>query len=234
MGKKFIILLLGSVVWLLSSMALAQAIEVPHLTQRVTDLTGTVSDAQLATLEGELSVFEDSTSTQVIVLMIPTLGSESLEDYSYRVAAENRIGQKEINNGVLLLIVKNQRRIRIEVGYGLEGALTDALSGIIIRHEIAPHFRDGDYYAGIKAGIEAIMAATQHEYTVPKERKESPIGLAPLFLFLLIFFFAFRGLFLRRRAMRGGFLPIFFGGGMRGGGFGGGGSFGGGGASGSW
>lgn len=237
---------------LLVSLAHAQEIAIPTLTRHMTDLSGTLSAQQVERLDAKLRAFEDSTSNQIVVLMISTLGSESLEDFSLRVAEANRIGVKGRDNGALLFIAKDDRRVRIEVGYGLEGALPDITSGQIIRNELGPHFRSGEYYEGINAAVDAMMAATKGEYKADKKKKkDSPLGMFPLLIVLLIIFMIIRnffhrppGLFGRRRSYWGGgpFFGGFGGGGFGGGGFGGGGggfsggggSFGGGGASGSW
>jgi uncharacterized protein len=240
--------------------ATSQQLVVPEFHQRVIDETNTLSRDELQTLESSLDQFERETSNQVVVLMIPSLQGESIEDYSLRVAEKNKFGKKERNNGVLLLIAKEDRKLRIEVGYGLEGALTDALSSQIIRHEITPQFGKGDYYAGISAGVEAIIAATKGEYK-GDERQHGKGGslIVPLIFMVTIIFMLLRIFIGSRRhyigkkgsfgggpwfwggmggglgggISRGGFGGGGFGGG--GGGFsGGGGSFGGGGSSGSW
>src|SRR5512133_4104413 len=109
----------------LSLRALAQDVAVPKLVRHMTDLTGTLSGQQVGSLDAKLRSFEDSTSTQIVVLMMPTIGSESLEDFTLRVAEANRVGVKGRDNGALLFIAKDDRRVRIEVGYGLEGVLPD-------------------------------------------------------------------------------------------------------------
>jgi uncharacterized protein len=238
---------------LFTVLAFGQEPAVPTLMRHVTDLTGTLSAQQVAMLDAKLRSFEDSTSNQIVVLMIPTLGSASLEDFTMRVAEANRIGVKGRDNGALLFIAKDDRRVRIEVGYGLEGALPDITSGQIIRNELGPHFRNGEYYEGIDAAVDAMMAATRGEYKAEKKKKEdSPLGIMPLFIILLIVFMIIRNSFGGPRGMLGGRRsswgggPFFGGGGFGGGGFGGGGfgggggfsggggSFGGGGASGRW
>ena len=244
---------------LLTAVVLAQEQEpaVPTLMRHVTDLTGTLTPQQIETLDARLRAFEDSTSNQIVVLMLSTLGSGSLEDYSMRVAEANRIGVKGRDNGALLFIAKDDRRARIEVGYGLEGALPDITAGQIIRNELGPHFRIGEFYEGIGAAVDAMMAATKGEYKGEKKKKEdSPIGILPLLIVLLVLFLIMRGASRRRGGLLGGKRsswgggPFFGGGGFGGGGFGGGrsggggfggggfsgggGSFGGGGASGSW
>ncbi len=224
----------------------------------VVDETGTLTNSQVNALTQKLRQLEEQTSNQFVVYIIPSLDGESLEDLSIRLAEKNKIGKKEKNNGVLLLIVKNDRKIRIEVGYGLEGALTDATSASIIRNNIAPKFKQGNYYDGINAGVEAMIAATKGEYTADKrEQKGSGMcGGVPFFvilIFMIIFIFiitsAIRNSFGRGKTMRGSksgwsSVPWIISSGSgrssgsswgSSGGFsGGGGSFGGGGASGGW
>jgi uncharacterized protein len=238
-------------IWLIFFLLSGQAfaLEVPARPEgRVTDLTGTLSRNEKVILERKLADFEKETTNQIAVLLIPTLKGDSLEDYSIRLAEKWKIGQKGRNNGAILLIVKNDRKLRIEVGYGLEGSLPDALSGSIIRNEIAPRFKTGQFYQGIDAGLSAIIAATKGEYKAPKKRerrsRSSPWGMLwPILLFFGIF--AFINLVARKRHYHSGGSRgwtsggIFGGGGSSwggsGGGFsGGGGDFGGGGASGNW
>ena len=224
------------------------ALEVPPLKARVTDLAGVITPAERMRLEEKLYFFETKTSNQIAVLIIPSLEDESLEDYSIRVTDKWRLGDPDKDNGVLLLIAINERKMRIEVGYGLEGVLTDLISSQIIRNEIAPLFRTGDYAAGIEAGLDAIMLATRNEYQAdPQQYQRSARDKASSFgslIFFILFFFFFlisgrrgrRSLFwalLGASMFRGGGRSGGFGGGF--GGFGGGGGgFGGGGASGGW
>jgi len=230
---------------------------IPVIRQRVTDATGTLSNDELRSLEQKLYDFEQQTSNQIVVLMIASLEGQSLEDISYRVAEKNKIGKKGRDNGVFLFIVKDDRKIRIDAGYGLEGVLTDALSSQIIRNVIAPKFSSEDFFSGISDGIEAIMLATKGEFKGDSKgdhvKKFSPFGI----ILMIIIFGVFRTIFMggRRRSVGasvvrsnfpwwwggfgggsgGGFSSGSFGGGGGFGGFsGGGGSFGGGGASGSW
>lgn len=237
--------------WLIFALlsVVALALEVPERPEgRVTDRTRTLSGNEIAALEQKLADFEGETTNQIAVLLIPSLGGDSLEDYSIRLAEKWKIGQKGKNNGVILLVVKNERRLRIEVGYGLEGALPDGLAGSIIRDEIAPRFKAGQFYRGIDAGITAIMAATKGEYKAPRKRERGSPG-SPWWIFLpfvLVFgAAAVWNLIARKRhyysggshgwTTGGGFFGGGFSGGDSGGGFsGGGGDFGGGGASGDW
>ena len=155
----------------------------------MTDQTGTLTPGQVQLLESRLKAFEDSTSNQIVVVMIPSIGNGSIEDLSMRIAEANKVGIKKRDNGVLLLIAKNDRRMRIEVGYGLEGPLPDALSGQIIRHEIGPAFRQGDYFGGISAGVDAIMLATKGEYkAIPRSSGDKPANLLPFFILIIIVF----------------------------------------------
>jgi uncharacterized protein len=172
--RKYIFLLILSAVCISYSFAQrSQKIEPDiKVTQYVTDKTGTLTSSQISSLESKLSNFEKETSNQLVVYIISSLNGESLEETSYDIAEKNGIGQKGKNNGVLLFIVMNDRKLRIEVGYGLEGALPDALAGQIIRKEITPYFKQGKYYEGINAGVDAIISATKGEYTQDKNTSE--------------------------------------------------------------
>jgi uncharacterized protein len=225
---------------------------VPALSHYANDLTGTLTPEELDTLEARLAGFDKSTSTQIVVLMVNSTDDTPLEEASLKVAEKNAIGRKGKDNGVLLFIAKTDRKVRIEVGYGLEGALPDITSGIIIRKEIIPHFRDNDYAGGIEAGVVAILAATRNEYNADEKDSNKVFGLSipALIIFaVIVMIFSRIGRGGPGSRMRGRGLPWFyggwggssgggsFGGGSFGGGggfSGGGGSFGGGGASGSW
>lgn len=123
-----------------------------------------ISSSKQAELEEKLRQFERDTSNQIVVVTFPSLEGGALEDFSIRLADAWKIGQKGKNNGVILLIFKNDRKVRIEVGYGLEGVLTDAASKLIIENEIVPRFREGKFDEGIERAVDAIMAATKGEY----------------------------------------------------------------------
>jgi uncharacterized protein len=225
--------------------------DLPLLKQRVTDETGTLDRNEVLNLEEKLTQFEKETSTQTAILIIESLKGEDIQDYTFRVAEKNQLGKKGRDNGILLVIAMEERRMRIEVGYGLEGALPDALADQIIRREITPHFRSGDYYEGILSGITAIAEATKGEYT-GDGNDGKPSKTSPFIIFII---FIIVGLIMRRLLVSGGQYvgsgkyhnrnPWWWGGfGGGGGGFGGGGSFGGfsggggsfggGGASGGW
>lgn len=213
----------------------------------VHDEADVLSAQTKSTLESILAAERDSTSNQIAILIIPSLNGESLEDFSLRVAEKWQLGKKDKDNGVLLLISKDDRLVRIETGYGLEGSLTDAISSRIIRNEIAPHFRTGDYDGGVQAGVMAIKQAIKGEYInedpSPKKRNSKRSPLVTILILIIIIVIA------SRRGGRGGgghwsagrgwIGPVGgfggSGGGFSGGGsFGGGGGFGGGGSSGSW
>lgn len=142
----------------------AAALDVPPLRAHVNDYAGILSAGAVEQLERALADFELSDSTQIAVLTIPTLEGESLEEYSIKVAEAWRIGQKGLDNGAILLVAKQERKVRIEVGRGLEGKLTDLVSGRIIRGEITPRFKAGDFDGGVVAGVSAIMAVAKGEY----------------------------------------------------------------------
>jgi uncharacterized protein len=223
------------------------ALEVPKHTGYVNDLAGLISSATELKIENFLRGFEGSDSTQLVVLTVDSLQGEALEEYSLKVAEKWGIGQKGKDNGALLLIAKQERKIRIEVGYGLEGKLTDLLAGRIIDNEITPHFKAGDYEGGVVAGITGMAEAVRGEYqgtgTTSRKKKRNPLGSLALLLFLGpgLMLLGGGGGRRGRRGRRGG-SGFWIGGmgggggfGSGGGGFGGGGGgFGGGGSSGGW
>ena len=165
------------------------ALDVPPLKAHVNDYANILSPAAVQKIEAELIAFESSDSTQIAVLTIPSLEGENIEEYSIKVAEAWKIGQAGKDNGAILLISKGDRKVRIEVGRGLEGTLTDLLSGRIIRYEIAPRFKQGDFDAGVEAGVSSIMAVVKGEYTAtPQEAPQGKKG-SPRIMTLLIFLF---------------------------------------------
>lgn len=175
-----------AIIFLLALPLQAIALDVPPLRGHVNDYAGMLSPESSQELEASLTAFEKSDSTQIVLLTIPTLEGENLEDYSIKVAEAWRIGQKRIDNGVILLIAKQERKIRIEVGRGLEGKLTDLVSGRIIRDEIAPRFKTGDIDGGIKAGVSAIMSVVKGEYQAgPSDMGHVKRGIHPIFTFAI-------------------------------------------------
>ncbi|SEV84782.1 TPM domain-containing protein [Luteibacter sp. 329MFSha] len=175
--------------------ALADDVAVPKLARHVTDLTGTLTEAQVAQLDARLVDLEKAKGAQVVVLMVPTTQPEDLESYSLKVAETNKVGREGPDDGVLVLLAKNDRRVRIEVGYGLEGALPDAIASRIIREYMAPKLRANDYFGGINEALNAITQIVQGEALPPPvapdeshERRRGGLGhlLIPL-LFGAIF-----------------------------------------------
>ena len=233
--------------------ALAQTF--PALTGRVVDAANLLKPAERQALEAKLKAYEDKTTDQVVVATLPSLEGYPIEDYANRLFRHWQLGQKDKDNGALLLVAPNERKVRIEVGYGLEGALTDALSKIIITTAIAPQFQKGDFAGGIDAGVDAMLsiltgdAEEWQRRAEVREDQSSEFDPIATFIVLLILFFIISRIMSAggpRRVGRGRHGPwiIPTGGGWSGGsggfsggggGFsGGGGSSGGGGASGSW
>jgi uncharacterized protein len=170
----------------LSFSAPAAALEVPLLKGHINDYAGMLSPGKAAALEQQLRSFEQSDSTQIVVLTIPTLDGENIEDFSIKVAESWKIGQKGKDNGVLLLIAKAERKVRIEVGRGLEGTLTDLVSGRIIRSDIAPRFKAGDIDGGTAAGVASIMAVVKGEYkATPRDLRHGKKSAPPLITLLM-------------------------------------------------
>lgn len=225
--------------------------EIPKIEQRVNDFTNTLSYNEWKSIENLLKKFEDSTSTQIAVVLINSLDGQSIEQYATKVFEKNKIGQTKKDNGVLLVISKGDRGTRIEVGYGLEGVLTDALCSQIIEKEIDPQFKQGNFYGGIATGVTSIIGAVSGEYKAEPKGKVAP-AVTAILLILFVCFFLFVLIPLaasRRRTIigssgwnrfsgwgyRGGWGRGGFGGGSSGGGWsGGGGMSGGGGATGHW
>ena len=138
-------------------------VAVPTLSARVTDLTGTLTADQKAALEETLQAFERNKGSQIAVLLVSTTQPESIEQYSMRVAEAWKLGRKGVDDGALLLIAKDDRALRIEVGYGLEGVLTDIASKRIVSDIIVPHLKNGDFYQGIQAGVERMIRLVEGE-----------------------------------------------------------------------
>ncbi|KUZ69050.1 hypothetical protein WI36_20915 [Burkholderia ubonensis] len=147
-------------------------VQVPSLVARVTDETGTLTSEQKAAVEQTLKAFETRKGTQISVLIVPTTEPESIEQFSMRVVEQWKLGRKNVDDGVLLIVAKNDHALRIEVGYGLEGVLTDATSNRIIDDVIVPRFRDGDFYGGISAGTDSIMRVVSGEPLPPPQRRQ--------------------------------------------------------------
>ena len=233
-------------------LVLAVALTVPAApTARVNDYAGLLSSAERDRLETLLTEREQATGTQMVVAIFPSLEGESLEDYSIRLAEKWRIGLKGLDNGVILLVFVKEHKVRLEVGYGLEGVIPDAAAGDIIRNVIAPRFRENQYAAGVQAAIEAVYARVGSGKGAPPaaRRNGGKRSVSPLVFFgvlAIIAFALYREVASGRRFTRGqGYTagrrgwtapvivpPIWWGGSRRGGdggfgGFGGGGGGGG-------
>jgi uncharacterized protein len=163
---------------LLLGFALAGAAQdlqpIPKLSAHVTDLTGTLTAGQQTALEQKLSAFESAKGAQLAVLIVPTTQPESIEEYSIRVVDQWKLGRKGIDDGALLIVAKDDHRVRIEVGRGLEGVLTDALCNRILDETIKPDFRQGSFYGGIDAGLEQMMKLISGEPLPPPEQRWQP------------------------------------------------------------
>ncbi|MCW1383984.1 TPM domain-containing protein [Novosphingobium sp. KCTC 2891] len=259
---KRLVLALMAVLAFVAGPAFAQTF--PKLTGRVVDEAHLLKPEQVAALDAKLAGLEQQSQRQLVVVTLPSLEGYEIEDYGYRLGRAWGIGDKGRNDGALLIVAPNERKVRIEVGYGLEGILTDALSSVIIQREIVPRFKQGDYAGGIDAASDQLIAqlklpddearkVAQAAQTQQSKAAEPQFDFGTV-VFLVIFFFFFVLPFLR--AMRGGgrrygggpgvmIFPTGGWGGGSGGGFGGfggggggfsggGGSFGGGGSSGDW
>ena len=226
-------------------------------TRLVNDYTATLTSDQQQALENKLVAFDDSTSTQIAVVIVPTLNGDDISDYNVKLGRAWGVGGKEFSNGIVLLIAKGDRKLNIATGYGVEGALPDITTKHIIDDVIVPNFKGNDYYRGIEEGTDAIILAVKGEYKAPEgynsRKGKSGIGRIIFIIIMIIIFLAISsgkgggGSFMSRRGFAAWTIGNMLGGGGRGGGWSGGGgssgggfggfgggSFGGGGASGSW
>jgi uncharacterized protein len=172
--------------------AAATARDIPSLSARVNDYAAMLSPATRQQLESVLAALEKEESTQLAVLTIDSLQGENLEEFSLKVVEKWRLGQKGLDNGALLLIAKNDRKLRIEVGYGLEGVLTDLTSGRIIRNIITPQFKNGNFDQGVIDGVSAMIAAVRGEFsaqTAVSSAKRSADDISGFVVFLLFILF---------------------------------------------
>ena len=232
----------------------------PALTGRIVDDANVIDATTKARLDEKLKALEDKTGTQLVVATLPSLQGYDIADYGYQLGRAWGIGQKGKNNGALLIVATGDRKVRIEVGYGLEGALTDAVTKLIIENAILPRFRAGDFSGGIARGVDdvlQVLSGDAEEFKRRADRASRPSGQEGMesFILVLVILIIFLVIFMRsssRQAYRRGWNtgPVILppmgggwgggwggggGGGSGGGGFsGGGGSFGGGGSSGSW
>jgi len=165
----------------------ALALEVPALKGRVNDYGGMLSPDAARILEKQLAAFEQETTTQIVLLTVPSLEGDVIEDFAIRVADAWKIGQKGKGNGVILILARKERKIRIEVGTGLQGVLPDITAGRIIRNVMAPSLKAGDNDLGIAAGLAAIMDATKGEFkATPADKKTARKKKSPYDLFIVL------------------------------------------------
>ncbi len=192
---------------LLAAPLAAQSLAVPPLEGRVNDYANMISAPTRDYLTNELAALEQSDSTQVVILTIPSLEGDALEDFSIRVVEKWGIGQKGKDNGVLILVSKADRAVRIEVGYGLEGTLTDLVSGRIVDNIMVPAFKAGDFDQGFIKGTEAVIAVVKGQYTgtgaLPGEQRTASVGGGALLVPIIIAFVVVAMLGARRRTLGG-------------------------------
>jgi len=194
MRQFFAALLLGAGLAALPGAACAD-VPVPPLKTRVTDLTGTLNAQQQGELEARIAAFESRRGSQIAVLLLPTTKPEEIEQYSIRVAEAWKIGRKKVDDGLILIVAKDDRRLRIEVGYGLEGAIPDSVAKRVIDERITPRFRDGDFYGGVRDGVDQLIKLAEGEKLPPPQAaaqggQASPDSviqfILPAFMFALI------------------------------------------------
>lgn len=182
--------------WLCSPFqaALAEQIELPVLSQRVTDLTQTLTYEQVQALTQKLGHLEKTKGSQVAILLIPTTGEETIEQFGIRLADEWKLGREKVDDGLIIIIAKKDKRLRLEVGRGLEGAIPDVIAGRIIRETISPAFKKNDFYGGINAGLDQVISVINGESLPPPKPRgqsayfntEQVFGLSPFFWLGLI------------------------------------------------
>jgi uncharacterized protein len=194
--------------WLLLALLLPVLLHaadaVPKLARHVTDLTGTLTAQQVDQLDAQLTALERAKGAQLVVLMVGSTGEQDIEGYSLAVAEANKVGRKGTDDGVLLLVAKDDRRVRIEVGYGLEGAIPDAATARIIREYIAPKFRSNDYFGGISDAVGALTQLIDGEPLPPPVRgspgdERSGLGLEQGLMIAVFVALFLRGIFGRAR-----------------------------------
>ena len=184
--SKFFFVLCASLFY--AAIALAQSLQpVPALSGRVVDLSHTLSAEQRQSLDAQLRDFEQRKGSQIAVLIVSRTEPEAIEQYAIRVAEQWKLGRKKIDDGAILVIAKDERALRIEVGYGLEGVLNDATCKRIIDDIIVPYFRKGDFHGGISAGVDAMMGVIDGEpLPEPAKDRDAPAGAAGLLPLLFI------------------------------------------------
>jgi uncharacterized protein len=172
---------------MLAALLVRADVAVPPLAARVTDLTGTLSGEAVTRIEAKLAAFEAKKGSQIAVLMVPTTQPEEIEQFGIRVAEAWKLGRKKVDDGAILIVAKDDRRVRIEVGYGLEGALPDAIANRIITETITPHFKQGDYDGGVEGGVDQMISVVDGEpLPAPDKKWEPGPGFGQLLPILLV------------------------------------------------
>jgi uncharacterized protein len=186
--RRCLVAMLMLLLLLAAAWALADEVAVPPLGHRVTDLTGTLSADQQASLEAKLRQFEQQKGSQIAVLMVPTTRPEEIEQYSIRVVEAWKLGRKKVDDGVLVLVAKDDHKMRIEVGYGLEGVIPDAVAKRIVAEIMKPSFKQGDFFGGINLATDGLIALINGE-ALPEPTQQSSGegmsdgGMLPILLF---------------------------------------------------
>jgi uncharacterized protein len=170
--------LASCVLGILFSVQAQAQVAVPPLKSRVTDLANTLNQSQRSALEQTLAEFEARKGSQIAVLIVPTTQPETIDQYAVRVQESWKLGRKGVDDGVLLVVAKNDRKLRFEIGYGLEGAIPDAAAKRIIEDDITPRFKQGDFYGGIRAGVDRVMRTIEGE-PLPAPRAGGPAVQPP-------------------------------------------------------
>ena len=169
----------------------ANEVVLPPLTERVTDLTGTLSTADRASLTASLAALEKEKGAQITIVMLPTTQPETIEQFGIRLAEAWKIGRKGVDDGVIVIVAKNDRKMRIEVGYGLEGAIPDAIAKRIVAEQMAPRFREGDFAGGLRATVATLDKVIRGEAlpapVAPAAQSGTDPGDALMFLLIVLF-----------------------------------------------
>jgi len=205
MGARAAVLLLA----LLQGAGVALALEPPKLTRRVTDLAGVLRPDDVNRMEETLRAYEQQTGHQFAVLVLPSLEGDVIEPFAIRVAEQWKLGDTKRDDGLLMVVAVKDRKMRIEVGYGLEGVIPDVVASRVIRERMTPRFREGDYAGGISSALDALMKAAQGESLGPPQQRDDGNGkstpFAPLAI-LMVLFGIFQGLPRPIRMVAGGVI----------------------------
>jgi len=194
-SPRAVVRVAAGIALLLAAMLVSADVAVPPLAGRVVDLTGTLSGAAVSRIETKLAALEEKKGSQIAVLMVPTTQPEEIEQYGIRVAEAWKLGRKGVDDGAILLVAKDDRRVRIEVGYGLEGALPDAIASRIIAETVTPHFKLGDYDGGVEAGVDQMISVVNGEpLPVPDKKWEHRGDLGHVLPLLMVVVFVASGI----------------------------------------